>query len=60
MARKQSDDTFSEREAARRFEAALQGAFKTPATPLKEVPPKRAKPQPKRPAKVRERRLAKP
>jgi hypothetical protein len=49
MAKKQSDDTFSEKEAARRFEAALQGAFKTPATPLKDVPHRRDTPQPKRP-----------
>jgi hypothetical protein len=38
MARKQSDDSFSEEETARRVEAALRGAFSGPPTPLKDIP----------------------
>jgi hypothetical protein len=43
MPRKQSEDSFSEEEALRRFEAALRGGLSTAATPLKELPRKRAK-----------------
>jgi hypothetical protein len=35
------DDQFSKREAKQRLEAALKGAFKTPPTPMKDIPPKR-------------------
>lgn len=38
MAPKQSDDSFTEQEAARRLETILKGAFKGPPTPLKAVP----------------------
>jgi hypothetical protein len=34
-------DRFSKREAKQRLEAALKGAFKTPPTPMKDIPPKR-------------------
>jgi len=40
------DDKFSKKEAAKRMEAALRGAFKTPPTPMKSIPPKRATAQP--------------
>jgi hypothetical protein len=40
VARKQPDDTFSEQEAARRFEGALRGAFSTGPKPLKTAQPK--------------------
>lgn len=43
MARKQSDDTFSEQETARRTEAILRGAFAGAPTPLKEIPTKDGK-----------------
>lgn len=43
MARKQSDDSFSEREAARRLDALFQGAFSGPPTPLKGIPTKLGK-----------------
>jgi hypothetical protein len=38
MARKQSDDSFSEQETARRLDAILHGAFRGPPTPLKSIP----------------------
>jgi len=38
-----ANDQYSERETQRRFEKALRGAFSTPATPLKNIPPKRPK-----------------
>jgi hypothetical protein len=38
MARKQSDDSFSEGEVARRLETILKGAFAGAPTPLKEIP----------------------
>jgi len=38
MARKQSEDSFSERETARRLDAILQAAFAGPPTPLKDIP----------------------
>ena len=43
MPRKQLGESFSKQEAARRFEAALHGAFKTPAIPLRDIPRKRKK-----------------
>jgi hypothetical protein len=46
-AKKQNED-YGAKEAKRRFEAALQGAFNTPATPLKSMTPKRPKAQPSR------------
>jgi hypothetical protein len=42
MPKKQSDDSFSEEETARRFEAALRGALSTLPKPLKDIPKKRA------------------
>jgi hypothetical protein len=36
-------DQYEEKEAQERFEAALRGALKTPAKPLKEKPKVRAK-----------------
>ena len=38
MATKQPGDEYSEREAQKRFEAALKGAMNTPHKPLKEKP----------------------
>jgi hypothetical protein len=35
---KNPSEQFDEREAQQRFEAALRGALKTPAKPLKEKP----------------------
>ena len=43
MARKQSEDSFSEQEAARRLEAALRGAFAGSPTPLKDIPTRNGK-----------------
>jgi hypothetical protein len=40
------DDKFSKLEAKCRLEAALRGAFKTPPTPMKSIPPTRARTQP--------------
>jgi len=34
-------DRYSEQEAKKRYEAALRGAFDTPAKPMKEISPKR-------------------
>jgi hypothetical protein len=45
MATKQSDQ-YGKAETQRRYKAALQGAFNTPATPLKSMTPKRTKAQP--------------
>jgi hypothetical protein len=39
-------DQYSKAETQRRYKAALQGAFNTPATPLKSMTPKRPKAQP--------------
>jgi len=39
------DEKFSRQEALKRFEKALQGAFKTPPTPMNSLPRKRAKQQ---------------
>jgi hypothetical protein len=50
---KTRNDQYGDQEAQRRFEAALKGAFKTPATPMKDIPPKRPKTQRKRVAKKR-------
>jgi hypothetical protein len=38
MARKQSEDSFSEQEAAQRLDAILRGAFAGAPTQLKEIP----------------------
>jgi hypothetical protein len=38
MARKQSDDSFSEQERSRRLDTILRGAFAGPPTPLKDIP----------------------
>jgi hypothetical protein len=37
------DEKFSKAETQKRFESALQGAFKTPPTPMNSLPRKRAK-----------------
>jgi hypothetical protein len=37
----QAVQKFSKREARQRLEAALKGAFKTPPTPMKDIPSKR-------------------
>jgi hypothetical protein len=37
------DEKFSKQEAKERLETALRGAFKTPPTPMKSLPRKRAK-----------------
>jgi len=47
MARKQSDDSFSEEEATRRFEVALRGARIVGHTPMSEIKPTRPKPKQK-------------
>jgi hypothetical protein len=41
MARKRSGDQFSEREAARRFKAALRGSRQIGPKRMKDIPPKR-------------------
>jgi hypothetical protein len=41
------DEQFSKREAKQRLEAALKGAFKTPPTPMKDIPSKRPRAQEK-------------
>jgi hypothetical protein len=43
MARKQSDDSFSEDETLQRIGAVLRGAFAGPPTPLKEIPKRNGK-----------------
>jgi len=48
MSNKQHNSEFSPEEAEKRFKAALRGALKTPAKPLKEKPKMRTK---KKPAK---------
>jgi hypothetical protein len=51
---KTTDDQYSEKEAARRFEATLKAALNTPPKLLKDIPKKRAKkpvPQSKKPLK---------
>ena len=49
--RKQKQDLFSADETRQRFEAALRGAFVTPAIPMKDIPRKR--PKTKRKPKLR-------
>jgi hypothetical protein len=41
MAERRSDEQYSRDEAQERFDAALRGAFKTPPTPMKDIPKKR-------------------
>jgi hypothetical protein len=42
MAERRSDDEhYSRDEAQQRFDDALRGAFKTPPTPMKDIPKKR-------------------
>jgi hypothetical protein len=43
-------DQYGEKEAQERFEAALRGALKTPAKPLKDKPKLKAKKKPKKKA----------
>lgn len=45
MPRKQSEDSFSEEENARRLNAILQGAFAGPPTPLKDIPTRVGEPR---------------
>jgi hypothetical protein len=45
MPRKQSEDSFSEEETARRVEAALKGAFAGSSTSLKDIPKRNGKPR---------------
>lgn len=45
MARKQSDNSFSEQDSSRRLNAILQGAFDGPPTPLKEIPTRHGAPR---------------
>jgi len=45
------DDQFGKREAKQRLETALRGAFKTPPTPMKDIPSKRPRVQEKQPVK---------
>jgi hypothetical protein len=45
MSRKSSDETYGEKEAKARFEAALRGGLSTPPKPLKSMTPKRKKAQ---------------
>jgi hypothetical protein len=47
------DDQYSEKEAQRRFMAALKSAVNTAPKPLKDVPKKRAKTQSKKAKKKR-------
>jgi hypothetical protein len=51
---KTNDEQYSQREAQRRFLAALKSAVNTPPKPLKDIPKKRAKTQRK---KVRKKAL---
>jgi len=46
---KNSNDEFGDKEAQKRFEAALKGALKTPHKPLKpaKAPTKKSKPEKK-------------
>jgi len=43
MAKRSSNDCYSDEEAQRRFEAALRGARAVGPLPMKELPSKRAK-----------------
>jgi hypothetical protein len=45
MPRKQSEDSFSKEETARRVEAALRGAFAGSPTPLKGIPKRNGAPR---------------
>jgi hypothetical protein len=38
-----TDDTYSDAEAQRRFEAALKAALNTPPKPMKDIPKKKPK-----------------
>jgi hypothetical protein len=42
MTERRSGERFDPKEAQRRFEAALQGAFHTPPKPMKDIPRKMA------------------
>jgi hypothetical protein len=53
MTRKSSDDQYSDKEAAARFEAALKGALKTSPKPLKD------KPKVKKPGRPRAKKSSK-
>jgi hypothetical protein len=53
MATKTNDEQFSDEEAQRRFEAALRGAREVGHEPMKDIPPKRLKPEMKSRAKAR-------
>jgi hypothetical protein len=49
-----NETRYDDREAARRFEAALRGAFSTPATPMRDLPRKRPRAERKQPLKPTE------
>jgi hypothetical protein len=53
MARKQPEDSFSEREATRRLEAALRGARIAGHKPMSAISPKRQKAKKKRTSTTR-------
>jgi hypothetical protein len=42
---KNPEDQYSDKEARKRFEAALRGGLSTPPKPLKSMTPKRGNPQ---------------
>jgi hypothetical protein len=44
MAKENDTEPFSDEETKRRFEAALRGAREVGHEPMKDIPPKRAKP----------------
>ena len=51
----EKSDEYDEKEAQERFEAALRGALKTPATPLKDKPKVKKKPGSSRASVVKEK-----
>lgn len=54
MTKTKANDNYPADEANKRFEAALRGAFATPAKPMKDIPRKRlkAKRKPRKSAKT--------
>ncbi len=59
MARRQSQDSFSEEETARRLEAIFKGAFAGSPTPLKDIPKQNGKTRAQRKDQRRRRRQRK-
>jgi hypothetical protein len=43
MEKETRNEQYSDKEAQRRFDAALRGAFATPPKPMKDIPRKRPK-----------------